>query len=272
MRLYANTRNMSVPGLEKWIWNRDTKQAWKGQAWVGHRNEGSAWGPQNVEIPGSERLWKERWWCWCTLLSKRITNYCLMMVLVAAMHLNHCSQKINYKRWFGRTQPSTEFIQDLQRIAKDVYCPQNMHDSNTNSRANSPSFRSQNVSIIKKGCSRWPSHGNIHTWICTYTLFWKPRSWGLFVPSRPNWLRVTFEVRKFTFLRQVHWEPLMYYRPSFEPMFPFRGPLIRSPGKSKRRVVKGITDHSQCTESLDSWFFLLHWKYGNSPVNTLLFS
>ena len=196
-----------------------------------------------------------------------------MMVLVAALHLNHYSQKINYKRWFGRTQPSTEFIQeDLQRIAKDIYCPQNMHDSNTNSRANSPSFRSQNVSIIKKGCSRWPSHGNIHTWICMYTLFWKPRSWGLFVPSRPNWLRVTSEVRKFTFLGQVHWESLMYYRPSFEHMFPFRGPLIRSPGKSKRRVVKGITDHSQCTESLDSWFFLLHWKYGNSPVNTLLFS
>ena len=32
----------------------------------------------------------------------------------------------------NKKQQKTEFIQeDLQKIAKDVYCPQNVHDSNT---------------------------------------------------------------------------------------------------------------------------------------------
>lgn len=38
-----------------------------------------------------------------------------------AMHLNRYSQKINYKCCVGQIKPSTEFIQDLQRIAKEVY-------------------------------------------------------------------------------------------------------------------------------------------------------
>lgn len=121
-----------------------------------------------------------------SVVPKWVSKYCFMMILVLTMHLHHFSQRINDKCWFGWIRSPTELIQeDLWRIVREVYCPQNIHNSNSSTRASSPSFWSQNGSRIRKGCAMAMY---IHGHVCILC----PGSFNLGVclcPSRPDWLR-----------------------------------------------------------------------------------